>query len=99
MHVSLGADLVVDVFDDIAGNREAQAFAAPRLGKNKCVDAHHAPFGIDQRTAAMSGVDGSVGLDVDHEIFGLDLPGYRTDDAHAHRALQPARIAEGHHKL
>ena len=63
------------------------------------VDSHHAAIRVHQRPAAVAGIDGRVGLDIDHGVVRLDLPPHRTHHAHADRVLQPQRISEGHDNL
>ena len=60
--------------------READAFVAARLRVDERADADQPSFGVDQRSTAVARVDGRVGLDVDHRIFGRQLAGDGTDD-------------------
>ena len=68
-------------------------------GKNGRVDPHHFPFQVDQRPAAVSRVDGGIGLNeiiigarADHPALGADDPG-------GNRALQAEGIADGHYPI
>ena len=47
----------------------------------------------------LPGLIGRVGLDVDHRVFGRQLPRHGADDAHRDRRLQPQRAAERQHEL
>ena len=99
MHVPFLAKLRVNGVHDVAGNGESQSLAAAGLGKDERVDAHHAALRIDQRTAAVAGIDGRVGLDVRQKIVGMELARGGTDDTHADRSFQAPRVSKGHHQL
>ena len=59
----------------------------------------HPAVGVEQRAAAVAGVDAGVGLQVDHRALRLELPGDGADHAHAHRALEPEGRPEREHQL
>src|SRR5208283_208954 len=99
MNVPLGADLVIDVADDIAWNGEAQAFITARLRQDERIDADHVTIDIHQRPAAVARIDGSVRLDVDRGTIGIDLPRCRADYSHGNGVLQSQRAAEGEDDL
>ena len=42
---------------------------------------HQIPAAIDQGAAAVTRIDGGVGLDVDHRVIGRGLPAERADNA------------------
>ena len=75
-------DLPVDVAYDVARRREADALVASRLREDQRVDANDFALGVEQRSAAVAGIDGRVGLDVDHRRVGLELARHRTHHAH-----------------
>src|SRR5271157_5196899 len=95
MNVALLTNLIVDVLDHVGGNRKSQPFAAARLSKDEGVNTDHPAIGVNQRTAAVSGIDGSVSLDVDHAGIRPDLARGGTHHTHADGAFQTQRIAEG----
>src|SRR5271157_1414145 len=99
MHVTFGANLVVDVAHDVAGNGEAESFIAARLRQDESIDADDAAVDIHQRPAAVAWIDGSVRLDEDGGIVGIDLPRCRADHAHRDGVLQSQRAAEGEDDL
>ncbi len=92
-------ELFVDDLSRVAGDGKADAFitAGPRFDHG--IDADQVAFHVDQRTAGVAGVDGCVGLDVDHGTVGIELPVDRADDAKRDAVLQAKRTAEGKHKF
>ena len=64
MHVPVFAQAVIDEIHDAGGDGEAQAFAAAARREDESVDANDRAIHIDERSAAVAGVDGRVGLDV-----------------------------------
>src|SRR5689334_4704154 len=99
MHMSFTPDLVVDSLHEIAGDRESEAFAATGLGQDKSIDADHASVRVNQRSAAVTGIDGRVGLNISHEVVGMELACCGADNSHTDRALQAQRVSESHHQL
>ena len=63
---SVFANLLVSVAHDAAGDGEADAFVAAGLCVDEGVDADDVAVGVYKRAAAVAGIDGGVGLDVDH---------------------------------
>ena len=98
-HTTGLANLGEDVADDVARRGEADAFVPAGLGIDERADAHQAPLGIDQRPAAVPGIDRRVGLDVDHRVFRRELPRDGAHHPEGDRGLEPERAAEGQHDL
>ncbi len=92
-------DLVVDVLDDVARDREADPLAAAGLGEDEGVDADHPALDVDERAAAVARVDRRVGLDVDHRVFRADLPRGGAHHTEAHGIGQTQGATKRHHHL
>jgi hypothetical protein len=99
MHVAVFADLLDDRVNDTTGNRESDAFASAGLRQDERVDAHNTAICIKQRSAAISRIDGRVGLDINHRIVRLELPGNGADNPHRDRVGQTQRVAESQYEL
>jgi hypothetical protein len=82
-----------------ARDREAETLVAAGVGEDERVDADELTGGVDERSAAVAGVDWRVGLDVDGRRIGVGLPSGRAHHAHRHRVLQALRAAECEHEL
>ena len=50
--------------NDVAGNGKAETFATARLRENQGVDTDEAPVDVDQRSAAVAGINGCVSLEI-----------------------------------
>jgi hypothetical protein len=90
---------MVDEIDYTRGDGEAEAFAAAALRKNKGVDADDRSVHIDQRAAAVAGVDGSVGLDVGERLARIGLASHGADHSHGDRILEAFGTADGEDEL
>ena len=99
MNVAVLAQAVVDEIDDAGGDGESEAFAAAALRKDESIDADDGAVHIDQRAAAVAGVDGSVGLNVGEGLFGIGLAGDGADHAHGDGVLQAFGTADGEDQL
>src|SRR6185436_4199250 len=99
MNVSVLFQLRIRISHDIARNRKAESFASTGLRNDKCVHADDSAIDIDERSSAVSWIDGSVGLNEDLRIVGTDLAANRADNAHAHRIVQTHRAAESEYQL
>ncbi|MDR7513125.1 MAG: hypothetical protein QN147_14035, partial [Armatimonadota bacterium] len=87
-------ELVHDGAGVVHRDREADAL---RVTDDRRVDADQPPARVEQRAAAVAGVDRSVGLDqvFDHEVGpGLDAAVQRADDADRDRAAQAEGVAD-----
>src|SRR4051812_49368523 len=94
MHVAVSLELLVDGLDDIAGNGESDTLAAARLREDERVDADQAALHVNQRAAAVAGIDGGVGLDIGERAVLADLARGGADHAHRDGVLQAERAAE-----
>ena len=74
MYVSIFSQLPVHTSDEIARNREADAFTATRLAHDQSVQADDTAGDIHERAAAVSRIDGRIGLYIEDGIIGLQLP-------------------------
>src|SRR5271154_4474671 len=99
MNVAVLAQAAVHEIDDAGGNGEAQTLTASTFGKNESVDAENAAVHIDQRSAAVAGINGSVGLDVGDGLVGIGLARYGADHPHGDGVLQSLGTADGEHQL
>ena len=99
MDVAVLAQAVIDEIHDAGGYGEAQAFTATALRKNECVDAENRSIHIDQRSAAVAGVDGSIGLDIGEGLVGIGLTSDGADYSHGDGVLQALGTADGENEL
>src|ERR1700691_5229306 len=99
MHVAILAQALVDEIHDPRGDGEAQAFTATTLGKNECIEAEDRSIHIDEGSAAVAGVDGSIGLDVGERLVGIGLASDGTDHSHGDGVLQALGAADGENEL
>ena len=79
-HPTLAAELGDHGLHDVAGGREAEALVASALAQDEGVETDQAALHVHERPSAVAGVDGRVGLQVDHRIVRAKLPG---EGAHA----------------
>jgi len=93
------ANLFIHGADDVGRGGEADAFVATALGQDEGVDANEVAVGVDEGSAAVAGIDGGVGLEVDHGVIGPDLTGDGADDAHGDRIFEAEGAAEGEDDL
>ena len=70
-----------------------------RRRQDRRVDADDLTVHVEQRTAGIALVDGSVSLDVIVVGTAVDVAVAGRDNARRHRAAQPERIADRHHPL
>src|SRR5262249_29887060 len=99
VHVAVFADLFICGADGVARNRESESFATPGLRQDERIDPYDAPIDIYQRTAAVSGIDRRVRLDIYGRVLGMKAAQSRADDSSAGRAFQSKRVSECHHEL
>ena len=64
-----------DEHEHVRGDGEADSFVVARIAGDAGVDADHFALQVDQRPAAVAGIDGGVGLQeiLDHVLFRLSL--------------------------
>src|SRR4051794_22124062 len=99
MHVPVSLELFVNSSDGVAGDGKPDAFTTARLRKDEGVHADDVSVHVNQRTTAVSGIDGSIGLDVDHGSSRVDLAGHGANHAHADGIIEAERTAEREHQL
>src|SRR2546426_247947 len=88
-----------DCLGHARGHREADAPRPAALADDRGVDTDNLTPGVDQRTAAISRVDGGVGLDEVVVRPTADHSTGRADDPGGNRLLQAERVADSHHRL
>ena len=98
-HAPGAHELLGDRLRDVARNREPDPFVAARLREDHGVQAHHATLRVHERAPTVPGVDGGIGLDVDHRVFGLQLACHRAHHAEADRVLEAQGAPEGQDEL
>ena len=96
---SVFSNLLVGVANDAAGDGEADTFVAAGFRVDEGVDADDVAVGVDERAAAVAGIDGGVGLDVDHRVVGIGLAEDGADEAHADGVFEAFGTAEGEDEL
>ena len=97
-----GDERVRDLLGGLDRHGVADALVAAGLRRDLRVDADHAAVAVEQRAAAVAGVDRGVGLDraVDREAVGRgQLAVDRADDARGDGALEPERAADRHDRI
>ena len=98
-HLAVLDDLVVDLRRGVDGQGETDALVPPRGGGDGRVDANHFAANVQQRAAAIAGVDGRIGL---KEVLILgaaavgDVASRGADDAGGHGILKVERRPDGH---
>src|ERR1700730_3930736 len=95
MNVTEFAKLLIRDVDDAAGNGKSTAFVSAGLRKDDSVVADDVAVDIDERTSGIAGIDGSVGLDVDHGRVWIDLASNGGNDAKCDGVAQPLGATEG----
>ncbi len=81
-----------DVADGVDGDGEADALALRVDGR---VDADDLAAQVEERPAAVAGVDAGVGLDEVVVGAGADRAALGADDAHRHRVAEAEGVADG----
>ena len=84
---------------DVDGRREADALVPAALADDQGVDSDEPALDVHERPAAAAGVDGRVGLQVDHGIVGAELAGHGAQHAEGDRAVEAEGAAHGEHDL
>ena len=106
-HAQLGTfpsslKIVQHQFGAVDRHGEPDADVAAVRPQNRGIDSHHVARRIEQRTAAVTGIDSGVSLDQPFQrpfVFATNATPQRTDDAGGQRAIQPERIADGEYFL
>ena len=90
--------LFADPLGEVNRDGESHALVPAVVRGDRGVDSDHLAVEVDQRPAAIAGIDRGIGLDV---IFTVDADSASggADDAGSDRALQPERLAEGQHPI
>jgi hypothetical protein len=71
----------------------------PDCESNHGIHADDLASDIDQRSTGVAGIDGRVGLQIDHRSGAVELALRRADDAQGHSVFKAERAAEGQSKL
>jgi hypothetical protein len=106
-HLAVLDQLLRDRLDRVARDREADAgrlrAAELRIGGRERRDPDEAGLEVDERAAAVAGVDGRAGLDrrADRDAVRAlaDRPAERADDSLGDARAQTERVAERHHDV
>ena len=93
------AQLLIDKANHIRGNRKAYSLAAAGLRDNHGVHADDIATYVDQRSTGVAGIDGGVGLQIDHGSGAVELALCRTDHAQSHCVLKAERATKCKCKL
>lgn len=84
----------------VARNGESDSHVAACLRGDGRVDADHQPFKIHERTAAVPGVDGGIGLNEKLVAGDTDrCPPFRANDPGSHGLIQSKRAADRQHPV
>ncbi len=97
-HLAVLDDLVINQRRHVHGHGEAHALVAARCGGcgDGRVDANHFAADVEQRSAAVAGVNGRIGLQEVLELrFRIDIALLGADDARGHGGLEAEWRANG----
>jgi hypothetical protein len=86
--------LVVNIMHHTAGDGEANAFVAAALGQDEGIDPDQFAIDINERPTAVAGINGRIGLDINHRAVGIGLARDGADDSHGHGVTQTLRASE-----
>src|SRR5579883_853196 len=90
-------NVVVYASHHVDGQRKSDTLIPAALGRDHGVNADHFTANVQQRTAAVAGIDGGIGLD---ETLKLQLPAdiaaERADDSRRDRRFQSERRTNSH---
>ena len=99
MKMAGAAKLVVSNIHDRAGNGKAQTFVSSGRGDDERVHSHHFAADVDQRTAGISRIDRSVGLNINHRRIRFGLARGGAHHSHAYGIAKALRAAECKNKF
>jgi hypothetical protein len=99
VHVPLLPQAAIRHPDDGRGQGEAEPLVPAGLAEDEGVDADETAAHVHEGAAAVAGIDGRVGLDVDDRRVLLGLSGHGADHAHGHGVVEAERAADGEHDL
>ena len=99
LHVARRRELGDNALGQRDRDGEADTDGAAGLAEHGRVDPDRLAARIDERAAAVAGIDGGVGLDEVVVRAFTDHAAGRTDDTGGDRLLEPERIADGHDRL
>src|ERR1017187_5378414 len=74
MHVPILAQVLVHEMHDPCRDGKPYSLTSTRCGENESVNPYHITVRIHQWAAAISGVDRSIGLNVNHRTTRIGLP-------------------------
>ena len=94
MHVAFFADLLIDTPHNVGRDGKTDSLAAAGSGVNHGVDARDIAIRVQQRPAAIAGVDGRVGLNISSRLTGIQLARGRADETHGESIFEAERTAE-----
>jgi hypothetical protein len=81
-------------------DRKADTLGAAGAREDRRIDADQSSPDVDQRTAGIAGIDGSVGLDEELVVGDTDLGArYRRYDTVSYGLAETERIADGEHDV
>ena len=81
------------------GIAKADTDVAAGLTEDRGIDADHFAVGVDQRSAAVAGVDRGIGLNEIVVGTGADHPPLGADDSRGDGMFETERIADRHHPI
>ena len=102
LHRATADQRLRDPLRQVGRDSEADAGIAARLAQNLRVHADHLPVEIEQRAAAVAGVDRGIRLDHRADLIlveAFNAPPQRADDARRHRPRLVEGAADGDHFL
>ena len=99
-HPASPDDVVIHARHHIDGQREADALISAALRRDHGVDADHLAANIQQRSAAVAGIDGRIGLNEALQLQRTaDVAAERAHDPRRHRSFQTKRRADRHRPI
>src|SRR5580658_8676090 len=78
---------------------KTKPFAASARSNNKSINTHQVPVPVDQRSAAVAGINRGIGLHIHHGTIQFRLSSYRANDSLGDRMVQALGGADSYHSL
>ena len=92
-------EFVADPLGQIDRHGKADAFATAAVGRDGRVDADDLSLQVDQRSTAVTRIDGGIGLQVILALGDADSARLGRDDADRHRFLESERRSDCQHPI
>ena len=98
-HNATSSQLLVDVAHDCGRHSEPETLVATGLAQHERIDSNQFTFHVQQWTAAVSGINRRVGLDIEHGKIRSRLAAHGADDSNRHGIVETFGAADREHNL